>query len=103
MVTSVLTGQCVGKNTATTNILRWATLVINTNLDMMWYSDLFLRFIDKYSCIEINIDEFWEKCQYIYLPGQAHKHCPRYLIFSISAFLLSSKTNLILQVSVSCL
>ena len=65
MVASVLTGQYVGRNTAKTNTLRCATLVINTNLNMMGYFDIFVSFTEKNSCFEINIDEFWWKCQHI--------------------------------------
>ena len=64
-VTSVLTGQCVGLNTAKTKALWLATLAININLDMMGYFDFFLSFTDKNSCFEINIDEFWWKRQHI--------------------------------------
>ena len=65
MVASVLTGQYVGLNTAKTNTLRCVTLVINTNLNRMGYFDIFVSFTEKNSCFEINIDEFWWKCQHI--------------------------------------
>ena len=65
MVASGLTGQYVGRNTAKTNNLRCATLVINTNLNTMGYFDIFVRFTEKNSSFEINIDEFWWKCQHI--------------------------------------
>ena len=63
MVASVLTGQYVGLNMAKTKTVWCATLVINTNLNMMGYFDFFLSVTDKNSCFEINIDKFWWKWQ----------------------------------------
>ena len=65
MVASVLTGQYVGLNTTKTNTFRYATLIINRNLNIMGYFDFFVSFTDKNSGFEINIDKFWWKCQYI--------------------------------------
>ena len=52
---------------------------------MMGYFDFFLTFTDKNSCFEINIDEFWWKCEHIWVLSKAHKHWHWYLRFSIYA------------------
>ena len=58
MVASVLTGQCVDRNTAKTNTLRCVTLVINRNLNMMGYFDFFISFRCKILALKSTLINF---------------------------------------------